>query len=156
MAFVIIGLSLEAVIDRYGVKHGSRKWKVTELTNKYPWLVQFGKYVVIGGGTAAVELALFAILSSVIPISPANVIAVTLATVGNFLLNGRWAFRQARNLWRSAVLYLILFGLNLLFSTLTIYFLVEVFGVSKVLAKLGTMACIVCWNFVLYRKVVFV
>ncbi|MDR2736129.1 MAG: GtrA family protein [Gracilibacteraceae bacterium] len=129
--------------------------KYLKLTKKYPWLIQFAKYLLIGGGTAAVEFVLFAVLSGIIPISPANVIAVTLATVGNFLLNGRWAFRQTRNIRRSAVLYLILFGLNLLFSTLTIKFLVEAFGVSKALAKLGTMVCIVCWNFILYRKVVF-
>lgn len=130
--------------------------RIQILTDKYPWLIQFGKYILIGGGTAALELLLFTLLSRVLPIPPANFVATTVATIGNFLVNGRFAFRQVKRIRRSAVLYVILYALNQLFSTLTIGWLVNSFGISASLAKLGTMVCIVLWNFILYRKVVFV
>jgi len=126
------------------------------LTDKYPRLVQFGKYILIGGSTAALEFLLFMLLSYTLSITLTNIIAVTIATISNFLLNGKFAFCQSSRIWRSAILYMSLFFLNLLFSTLAIGLLVSSFGIPKALAKLSTMLCIVLWNFILYRKIVFV
>lgn len=114
-------------------------------------------YLLVGGGTALFELLLFQCLYAFfgIPSGIANVIAVLAATATNFLLNGTVTFRQSSNLLRSIVLYTALFCFNTTFSTITII-LCEGLGGPVLIAKLCTMVCIVCWNFVLYKKVVFV
>lgn len=87
-------------------------------------------------------------------VAVANVTAVATATVCNFLLNRGFTFQSTSNPVRSAVLYGVLFAFNTCFSTVVISLLVGQ-GIDATLAKLATMVCIVCWNYVLYRKVVF-
>lgn len=113
-------------------------------------------YLLVGGSTALLELVLFQLLFQFSGLGPAlsNIIAVVVSTACNFLLNGFVTFQSSSNLTRSIVLYLALFLFNLWFSTTVITLLIDV-GCLPVLAKLATMVCIVCWNFVLYKKVVF-
>ena len=84
----------------------------------------------------------------------ANVTAVVVSTVFNFLVNRNVTFKSTSNPLRSLVLYLILFALNTTFSTVAIS-LLAAHGVYPLVAKVCTMACIVLWNFVLYKKVIF-
>ena len=113
-------------------------------------------YLLVGGGTALFELGAFEILYAFagLDVSLSNVIAVFLATALNFALNGTVTFRSSSNLARSVVLYVVLFAFNTTFSTLAITQL-TILGFPAVLAKLGTMGCIVAWNFMLYKKVGF-
>ena len=117
---------------------------------------QASKYLGVGAGTALLELALFWLLSSPLhlDVAIANVIAVVVATVTNFLLNRSVTFASTSNPARSAVLYALLFAFNTAFSTITISYFASL-GAPAIVVKVITMACIVCWNFVLYRKVVF-
>lgn len=114
------------------------------------------KYLVVGGSSAVIELVLFQLLSAVfaIPLAAANVTAVVVSTVFNFLVNRNVTFKSTSNPLRSLVLYLILFVLNTTFSTVVISLLAAQ-GVYPLVAKVCTMACIVLWNFVLYKKVIF-
>lgn len=113
-------------------------------------------YVVVGVSSALIELTLFQNLYSFSPLSvePSNVIAVVIATTYNFILNRRVTFEGTSNPLRSLVLYLLLFAFNTTFSTTVISFLVSA-GWHSLLAKVFTMLCIVLWNFILYRKVIF-
>lgn len=117
---------------------------------------QASKYLGVGAGTALLELALFWLLSSPLhlDVAIANVIAVVVATVTNFLLNRSVTFASTSNPVRSAVLYALLFAFNTAFSTITISYFASL-GAPAIVVKVITMACIVCWNFVLYRKVIF-
>lgn len=114
------------------------------------------KYLMVGGSSAIIELGLFQLLSAAfgVDLRIANVTAVVIATVFNFLVNRNVTFKSTSNPARSLALYLALFAANTTFSTVTIDLLAGV-GVYPLLAKVGTMACIVLWNFVLYKKVVF-
>lgn len=114
-------------------------------------------YLLVGAGTALLELLLFQVLYALVGTSPgiSNVIAVLTATAANFLLNGTVTFRQASNLLRSVILYALLFLFNTAFSTVVVVFC-EQLGGPVLIAKLCTMICIVCWNFLLYKKVVFI
>lgn len=113
-------------------------------------------YLVVGAGTALLELVLFQALYGfgVLPVAAANVVAVVVSTALNFLVNGTVTFKGAKNPLFALAKYLILFAFNTCFSTTVISLAVSA-GCPSLLAKLATMACIVCWNFVLYRKVVF-
>ena len=117
---------------------------------------QVSKYLGVGAGTALLELALFWVLSSLVQwdVALSNVVAVVVATVTNFLLNRNVTFASTSNPVRSAALYLLLFAFNTAFSTVVISWLASL-GAPAIVVKVGTMACIVCWNFVLYRKVIF-
>ena len=114
------------------------------------------KYLIVGGSSAFIELVLFQLLSAVfaIPLAAANVTAVVVSTVFNFLVNRNVTFKSTSNPLRSLVLYLVLFAFNMTFSTMCISLLAAQ-GVYPLVAKVFTMACIVLWNFVLYKKVIF-
>ena len=114
------------------------------------------KYLFVGGMSALIELILFWVLLNAagIPIVVANVVAVVCSTIFNFLMNRHFPFSNASNPVRSAVLYLLLFVFTTCFTSFCIAYLVDVLGIHALIAKLGTMACVVMWNYVLYKKVV--
>jgi putative flippase GtrA len=118
--------------------------------------MQILRYIVVGGASALIELLLFLGCYEFmhIAIAYSNVIALVSSTVVNFSLNRQWSFKSSSNLVGSMVKYGILFIFNLGFSTVVVIWLVG-FGLPSVFAKAMTMACVVCWNFVLYRKVIF-
>lgn len=115
------------------------------------------RYLLVGGSSAALELAIFWTLSSPLDVDVrvSNVIAVLVATVCNFLMNRQWTFKASSHWVRSAVLYLTLWSLNLVFTTSVIAY-ADAQGLNATVVKIGTMAIITLWNFWLFRKVVFV
>lgn len=117
---------------------------------------QGGLYLFVGVTSALIELVLFQALYQfgVLGVELANIVAVVVSTTYNFTLNGRVTFQAQGNKAWCLVKYLILFAFNTTFTTVTIAWLVGA-GVSSLVAKLATMCCVVLWNFVLYRKVVF-
>jgi len=114
------------------------------------------RYLLVGGASAVFELGLFQVMFQLTAhnVAISNPVAVTAATVLNYALNRSWAFKSRVNVARSAMLYLGLFLLNLAFSTAVIAQAVAM-GALPIVAKAATMVCIVLWNFVLYRKVIF-
>jgi putative flippase GtrA len=114
------------------------------------------RYLIVGFSSAAIELALFFLLYHVLDVFvvASNVVALTAATVYNFTLSRTWTFKSVSSLPRSLVLYLVLFAWNQVFSSWAIVAFIDL-GIPAMLAKVITMGVIVCWNFVLYRKVVF-
>lgn len=114
-------------------------------------------YVLVGGGTALLELGLFQLLFELLklPLAVSNVSATVVATAVNFLLNRNVTFKSTSNPVRSLVLYIVLFGANMAISTFMIGTLVGL-GLPSAVAKLIMQACVVVWNFVLYRKVIFI
>jgi putative flippase GtrA len=117
---------------------------------------QFLKYLFVGVSSAATELLLFTFFTRIVHLNltTSNIIATIIATGFNFTINRGWSFKNSSSLPRSLVLYLTLFGFNLVFSTNAITMMVR-FGVIDVFAKFITMVLITLWNFVLYRKVIF-
>lgn len=117
---------------------------------------QIVRYTFVGGASAAFELAVFQVLYALVglDIAPSNIIALVASTAVNFTMNRSLAFKSSASPTRSLALYLALFAFNTTFSTLAITWLVNL-GLHSAVAKLMTMVCIVMWNFVLYRKVIF-
>ncbi|MGI6590594.1 MAG: GtrA family protein [Eggerthellaceae bacterium] len=151
-----IGLAREHITPQgsrseYCAQHTEKKGPFIKPQHK-----TFAKYLIVGGSTALLELlifqGLFHLSSGNVPL--ANITAVAIATGLNFLLNRNVTFQSASNPAVALAKYLFLFVFNTAFSTVVISLLVS-YGIASILAKLLTMACIVCWNFVLYRKFVF-
>ena len=80
------------------------------------------RYLLVGGSSALIELALFHLLHSVLSlaVAPANITAIVVATAYNFLLNRSFTFKSTSHPVRSLVLYIILFAVNMAFSTIVI------------------------------------
>ena len=114
-------------------------------------------YLLVGGGTALLELGLFQLLYKLVglPVEVSNVCATLVATASNFLLNRNVTFASTSNPLRSLVLYCVLIVVNMTVSTLAIKAMVGM-NVPSVLAKLLMQGCVVVWNFVLYKKVIFI
>ena len=114
-------------------------------------------YLFAGASAALIELALFSLLHELIGLEIvwANVIATVIATAYNFIVNRTKTFESTSNPIRSVVLYVILFLVNMTVSTLAISALAGL-GVPAPAAKAFMQVCVVAWNFVLYRKVIFV
>ncbi len=114
------------------------------------------RYGAVGITSAAIELVIFQVLSAVVHVALAwsNIIAVVLSTTFNFIASRKLTFKSTANPVRSLVLYLLLFAFNTTFTTTGIS-LLSSWGVYPLLAKIATMACVVLWNFVLYKKVIF-
>ena len=114
------------------------------------------RYLIVGFSSAAIEILLFTVFYYALHIDVvvSNVCAITIATIYNFTLSRKWTFQSVSSLPRSVVLYLLLFTWNQFFSSWAIVVLVDL-GFIALFAKVITMGIIVCWNFWLYRKVVF-
>lgn len=117
---------------------------------------QLVKYLLVGGSTAAFELILYAFLRKIVclDIAVSNITAVIVATTFNFIINRSWSFKVTSNMFRSMILYTILFFMNMFFSTNAIIFMSGL-KILDVYAKFITMCMITMWNFVLYRNVIF-
>ncbi len=113
-------------------------------------------YLFVGGSSALLELAIFQGLYSLagLAVAPANIVAVVIATVYNFLMNRSVTFRSTSNPLRSLVLYLLLFAANLALSTWAIGAMIAL-GIPSTIAKLVTQVAIATWNFFIYKAVVF-
>lgn len=118
---------------------------------------QFLKYLFVGGISALIELCTFQFLylAASWDIFAANTVAITLSTTFNFLANRSFTFASTKKPIRSFLLYILLFCINASVTSLAIAWLVSI-GWHTIIAKLFTMACVVCWNFVLYRKLIFI
>ena len=119
-------------------------------------IIRILKYLFVGGSSALVELILFQLLFSFAGFSlvTANLTAIVVSTIYNFLLNRSWSFGQKQWSFRSVVLYIALFCFNSVFSSVFIS-VVSSIGVIPIVSKIISMACIVLWNYVLYKRVIF-
>jgi putative flippase GtrA len=118
----------------------------------------FIKYVVVGFSSAALEFSLLIVGVEVFKIEKwvANFIAYFIIFWFNYLLNRFWSFQSKDNIWRQLLMYGILFVLNIaipngiLFNWL-VYGQMWNYAVTKILV----IGCVVSWNFVLYRTIIY-
>lgn len=104
----------------------------------------------------------------------ANTIAYTVVFIYNYTLQRKWAFKSTANFKKQMMQYGILFGFNLIVSNYLVIFLISfmqnyVFSGMEYLlfvplkaaifipliAKVMSIAFVVSWNFVVYKKIIF-
>ena len=118
---------------------------------------QFSRYLITGFSSAAIELTLLFVLRDTagLTVLMANSIALTIVFWFNFLMNRFWSFKSKANIKRQLVMYLVLFVFNLATSDLIMYLLTVKLSLQYLIAKVFAIGAVVCWNFVLYRKVIY-
>lgn len=115
------------------------------------------RYVITGLCSAAIEFALLFIFRDVIGLSIliSNSAALSIVFWFNFLMNRLWSFKSKKKLGRQLVLYLALFVFNLGASDFIMYLMTDRLSMQYLLAKVFAIGAVVCWNFVLYKKVIY-
>ena len=121
------------------------------------FLGQIKRYLITGFSSAAIELTLLFVFRDVAKLSVlvSNSIALTIVFWFNFLMNRLWSFKSKANLKKQLAMYLVLFVFNLGASDLIMYLLTEKLSLQYLIAKVFAIGAVVCWNFVLYKKVIY-
>ncbi|MCX7841985.1 MAG: GtrA family protein [Clostridia bacterium] len=118
---------------------------------------QFKKYLFTGLSAAALEYGLFNLLiwSGLATYLAAHTVSMLAGFFLSFFLNKYWSFGSLGNTARQLTLTGALFIINLGISNLLMYLLVDKLGFISQLSKLGVMALIVLWNFILFKKIIY-
>lgn len=130
-------------------------------------LAQFIRYLLVGVLSFSIEYTLFIILRNALTIGEllVNIIVYTLIFWINFLLNKFFSFKSKTNFARQLFLYGILFFFNLIVGNILLfsgirYLLVLLSGEGSwqvlYLPKILIMFFIISWNFILYKKVIYI
>ena len=123
----------------------------------YKAFIQLRRYLVVGFSTVGLETLVLWILKEYIGINliVANTMAYTISFVFNFYLNRTWSFNSKSDISFQLKAYGILFVFNLFASNMIIHLLTNVVGLYYMLSKFISIAMIVSWNFILYKKVIY-
>jgi putative flippase GtrA len=114
------------------------------------------KFLLSGGTAAAVEYAVFLTLHKVgMWLLLANALSFMCGLVVSFTLNKHWVFSHKGAATRQFIMYLTLALANLCISSGLIYLLVHSVELPAQLAKLCVMALVACWNYVIFRNIIF-
>lgn len=118
---------------------------------------KFFRYLVVGTSTFLFDVGLLYGLVEIFKVH--YLIAVTFtwfsATIANYLLNKIWSFKSSASYFFSSLKYVILLGVNYVFTIFMMYILVEIFLFYYVYAKIAIVAAIACWNFFIYKHFIF-
>ncbi|NSW92611.1 MAG: GtrA family protein [Firmicutes bacterium] len=120
-------------------------------------LRQFLKYVTTGGISFGAEYTMFYMLFRILKLWYiwSNSIAMTFGFTISFFLNRFWSFKSQGNAYRQFIMYGVLFLVNLFISNMLMLLFSGTFGIKPLISKLVTVGILVCWNFVIYKKVIF-
>ncbi len=118
---------------------------------------QILRYLITGFCSAAIEFSLLFLLKELIGLSviASNSIALSIVFWFNFLVNRFWSFKSRMKLGKQLGMYLLLFLFNLGASDLIMYLLTERLSIQYLLAKIFAVGAVVCWNFVIYKNVIY-
>ena len=114
-------------------------------------VVQFARYVVVGGGAFVVDFGTLALLNKLAGLNYlwSAGISFSLGLVVNYLVAVRWVFADRRVQRRSVELavYALVGVVGLLLNQLTIWVLTAGVGLDPLVSKLAAGAVVLLWNF---------
>lgn len=118
---------------------------------------QFVRYLITGGTAFVAEYAMYQVLYRFLGVDYAvsSVIVYSALFVITFVATRRWTFESRGNAKRQLLLYFLLFAFNVFVGN---YLMMRAFvgmGMSKDIAPFFKTAIITCWNFILYKFVIY-
>ncbi len=121
-----------------------------------PTAIQFGRYLLSGGSAAAVELLSYKLFLVIgIPYAVGGVMSSVLGTVSAFLFHKYFSFKKRGDIAKHSIKYGMLTGFNFIAQNALLIAFVEGAGITPMWAKILSIGCAVCWNFILYKFVVY-
>ena len=119
---------------------------------------QIIRYLITGFTAFGIEYALYVMLLKWAGLHYilASVIVYALVFWFSFLVNRIWSFKSKGNIKRQFIQYGALFAFNLVVSNIFLMKLfTDVFGISELISPFLKMACVVCWNFLIYKCIIY-
>ena len=113
------------------------------------------KYLMIGGSSFVIEYSLFLFLRKHIHFILANIVIYTIVFWIVFLANKFLNFKSKGNFKKQLLRYVILYIINLAITNLMLYALSEHFLLDPAIGKFIVTAAACCWNFLLYKLVIY-
>lgn len=122
-----------------------------------PHIPQFLRYLVSGGGAAALELSSFQLMRYAgIWYLGAGFISSGIGLLSAFLFHKYFVFQKKENTGSHVWRYIVLQGGNALAQVGLLYIFVEFAHVDPFLGKILAIGVVVSWNFFLYKFFVYV
>ena len=122
----------------------------------FPYVRQFGLYLLTGGLTVLVDVSgTWILIQAGVYYVTASLLAGVVSFLLAFLLHKYIAFQKAGNISRHFVRYCLLGAWNILAQNLLLILFVEQMGFLPMHGKILATAIVVVWNFFLYRFFVY-
>src|SRR6516164_6843928 len=119
--------------------------------------MQFFLYLIVGGLSFFVDIGAFIVLRSIeVPVIPASVTSVSLATAANYLLSVVLAFERGRfHRFVEMLRFLSVVLVGLGFNTLLVWCFIFRFSIHPAAAKIAAVPVVLIWNYLGRRLFVF-
>ncbi len=114
---------------------------------------KFAKYVIVGVSSVAIDIALLTTFVELFKWNPTVSTVMNQAIVlgFNFTLNKKWTFTSSGAAHKELIRYLMLSVWNYLFAVSAMYVGNERWDLPYLLVRIASIACMVLWNFALFR-----
>ena len=119
--------------------------------------IKFLRYLVVGFSGLFLDIGTLYILSRTFGINPTLAVCINqVILIGyNFTLNKYWTFGGGGMPHKQFVRYLVLVTFNYIFSGIVMYGFNEIGGYDEILVRIGAIAIMTLWNFILYKNWVY-
>lgn len=119
---------------------------------------QITRYLITGFTAFGIEYSLYVFLYKFIGLYYilSSFIVYAVVFLFSFFVNRNWSFESEGDVRRQILLYFLLFLFNLFFGNIVLlYFLTEYVGLDPLFSPFIKMGLIVCWNFLIYKYVIY-
>lgn len=119
---------------------------------------QLIKYLITGFTAFGIEYSLYVILYKWVGLYYilASVIVYALVFWFSFFVNRIWSFKSTGDVKKQLFQYGLLFFFNLVVANIFLMqLLTDVIGLSPLISPFLKMAFVVCWNFLIYKYIIY-
>jgi len=118
---------------------------------------QFAKFFIIGISSLIIDMLLLILLKEKIKLAPVYAVAINQLFViaYNFLMNKYWSFNSRKQGLKQLTRYAALVCFNYLASIIFMYVFSDVLNIDYRLVRLGTIALLFIFNFIVYKTWVY-
>ena len=119
---------------------------------------QLIKYLITGFTAFGIEYGLYVLLYKWVGLHYilASLIVYTLVFWFSFFVNRIWSFKSTGDVIKQLMQYGLLFFFNLIIANIFLMkLLTDVIGISPLLSPFCKMAFVVCWNFLIYKYIIY-
>ncbi len=118
---------------------------------------QLFRYIVTGGAAFVAEYALYQLLYRILGVdyAVAAVIVYTLLFLITFIVTRKWTFESTGSAAAQLVMHFLLFAFNVWVGNYLLMRGLVGVGISKDIAPFLKTAMITCWNFLIYKFIIY-
>ena len=121
-------------------------------------LAQLSRYLITGFTAFGIEYALYVLLLKGLGwhYVLSSVIVYALVFWFSFIINRIWSFKSKGDMKKQVIQYSLLFFFNLMVANVILMtFFIDIVGISPLVSPFLKMACVVCWNFLIYKYIIY-